>query len=1163
MMKTETFMTLLCCGALLGGCCRQVQPPEAPVAEKRLKVLSVGFISAQRDAEELKNRYAYDMTIIPTGGSILDPGGKLLEHKTHYWADLCGRSADAVEADIQQALERPLDVIILSSRPAWENYPVSVRDKIKEAVAGGTHLAVFGPSKAFSADFGAKWREEPLPKFNFAPLPDDKFALAAYRYGQGTVAVQNNYTDYRRGFAAPETALRGEHDYWFDRLNAVLESLVHGSPDASASRVCYYDADGQECPEPLPDGSYYGRLMDGGRVAGGIYREVLHPEGLAGIELQREADRFRVKLTWRGKQNSGQTILRFTDNLGRELFNCARPDRPVEITGKIPENSLTVINHIVVEYWKMNRKISSVKAEFTMPEKMPRQDFYFLTWNGAVGDTVRLQDYFRKLSEFGIDGFTNTSTARETARAVALANMLNIPYAAAFHGVTLPALFSAKWFEGMRRQVEDSVSANLPYGAFGFSLGDENYVSGFKPEGRFVDAPEIWAEFHLYLRNVYPDLEALNKAWRSDFKNWEDIRFAGEAEMFSYERPAPWTDYRKFVAARFIGLQKQLHDIAKRLAPHSYVGWEGGEQFSSYDGYDLFLQASQFSMVNVYARYMAPQMLPNKIFNGHCLRAFSPKDALTGYWFNGIDYPLGISYMAWLTLFSGQNSAWWWHSTFPEHESGSLNYDMRPTPVFSLLSREVKEIRSGAAAMLKHAEPEQAEVAIYYSADNWHASSLSANLGNHINNLGCNAPRWFLPNVAGVSSKDSGFNAMWQGDGPLGHYAPAAKSFISLVRDMNLDFRMIDRRQLGDLNRYRILMLPFVEAMSDHEADMIREFARDGGIVIADYRTGIRDEHGNFRERGILDDVFGIALRKPFAVNKQRQTVMVERSLGDALGGFQLPVTMTQSGLVLKGGAPLGISDRGEAGFVHHQFGKGAALFLGFDFYQYFELKQENREGRIRDFFRHYLYRHAGYPLYPIVSDANHAPVSGMNLFRFRDGAVYYTGILQDYYYDRLKSVRASVPVKTKGYIYDVRNHSCRYGDAAGIQLEPGKAVLLAVYPYRIKAPEIEAMDRKNTFSIRIPVRQPAAHTVRIQVFGPDHKERPHYGKVLYLAKGAGEFNLPFALNDDPGAWTIEVTEAASGLKTQCRISRSSTQTFSPKESMHVQLGSDVSSDVF
>lgn len=61
------------------------------------------------------------------------------------------------------------------------------------------------------------------------------------------------------------------------------------------------------------------------------------------------------------------------------------------------------------------------------------------------------------------------------------------------------------------------------------------------------------------------------------------------------------------------------------------------------------------------------------------------------------------------------------------------------------------------------------------------------------------------------------------------------------------------------LAKYRVLILPNTVAISDRQADQLREFVVGGGTLVATYRTSLLDEHG--RERGdfALGDLFGVS----------------------------------------------------------------------------------------------------------------------------------------------------------------------------------------------------------------------------------------------------------------------------------------------------------------
>jgi hypothetical protein len=62
----------------------------------------------------------------------------------------------------------------------------------------------------------------------------------------------------------------------------------------------------------------------------------------------------------------------------------------------------------------------------------------------------------------------------------------------------------------------------------------------------------------------------------------------------------------------------------------------------------------------------------------------------------------------------------------------------------------------------------------------------------------------------------------------------------------------------GVPKEFKVLILPSCFALSDIEAQRIREFCENGGTVIADFACGLFDQHAKGRTKGALDDLFGV-----------------------------------------------------------------------------------------------------------------------------------------------------------------------------------------------------------------------------------------------------------------------------------------------------------------
>ncbi len=60
-----------------------------------------------------------------------------------------------------------------------------------------------------------------------------------------------------------------------------------------------------------------------------------------------------------------------------------------------------------------------------------------------------------------------------------------------------------------------------------------------------------------------------------------------------------------------------------------------------------------------------------------------------------------------------------------------------------------------------------------------------------------------------------------------------------------------------------MLVLPSVNMMDDAEAELVREWVRDGGSLLATGWTSLVDTRGRLRKDFALGDVFGVTLKHP------------------------------------------------------------------------------------------------------------------------------------------------------------------------------------------------------------------------------------------------------------------------------------------------------------
>ena len=87
--------------------------------------------------------------------------------------------------------------------------------------------------------------------------------------------------------------------------------------------------------------------------------------------------------------------------------------------------------------------------------------------------------------------------------------------------------------------------------------------------------------------------------------------------------------------------------------------------------------------------------------------------------------------------------------------------------------------------------------------------------------------------------------------------------WCKVLEDLGLQYDFISyldvEEEMVKLNKkFKVIILPKTVCLSDKEAQALKEFVYDGGILIADYLCGMMDQHGKGREKGVLDDLFGI-----------------------------------------------------------------------------------------------------------------------------------------------------------------------------------------------------------------------------------------------------------------------------------------------------------------
>jgi hypothetical protein len=95
--------------------------------------------------------------------------------------------------------------------------------------------------------------------------------------------------------------------------------------------------------------------------------------------------------------------------------------------------------------------------------------------------------------------------------------------------------------------------------------------------------------------------------------------------------------------------------------------------------------------------------------------------------------------------------------------------------------------------------------------------------------------------------------------GALPHVEAAVGACKALI-EAHIPFGVITRKDLGDLTRYRVVILPNVLMMDEEETDAFREYVRGGGCLYASRGTSLVTTDGRRQADFLLADVFGASL---------------------------------------------------------------------------------------------------------------------------------------------------------------------------------------------------------------------------------------------------------------------------------------------------------------
>ncbi|MFQ5808666.1 MAG: beta-galactosidase trimerization domain-containing protein, partial [Armatimonadota bacterium] len=612
------------------------------------------------------------------------------------------------------------------------------------------------------------------------------------------------------------------------------------------------------------------------------------------------------------------------------------------------------------------------------------------------------------------------------------------------------------------------------HGVFVYSLGDETVTRGSCVH------PACLAAYRQYLQQEYGDIAALNASWGTDLPSFDAVTLSepddnDEQAALRAKNYPRWYDRQAFQCYNFVQFCKRFGEAYKRLDPLARTGFEGAGRFRNGDDIDLIVRTNGFwspypGSADEVIRSIAPRGFPRANWMGYRKDADS---LLSKYW---------------RMITRGTDAVWWWRWDALGRFNGFLAPHLGPFPATKDLAKDTEIVRDGLGTLLINSEMLDDGIALLYS----------------------------MPSV---------YAARLEGGPSYGSSESQHTAWYTAIRDLGLQFRYVTDRMLRlgefDAGRYKVLILPQAEAVGPQEADVIREFARDGGTVIADIRPGLFDGHCKPLERGALDDMFGIERDG----NQEAATgvAAIEGLLADVEVALTWDDAKVDPAVRMVQGQALGTCGETPLCMVN-RVGRGQAALLNFAMASFPNISTDGAPEEAATFIGALLASAGVRPAVQLTSGKRR--LRNVELVRWRNGDIELMALFRQ----SGEPGRTRVTLPGEKHVFNLRGRRA-LGPLESFETRviPSRATFFALLPgpapgAKLELPRQSAPGRVVTGRLSVPAAV-GQHAFRIRATTPDGCPADWWDQVAIVGREPVEVQLPVAFNDPAGKWTVRAID--------------------------------------
>jgi len=910
---------------------------------------------------------------------------------------------------------------------------------------------------------------------------------------------------------------------------------------------------------PVRAGKYhldaFGKSADGIETWATRELEITGERTVGEVRLGREwgenGDRIDGLVILAGdKRGEEQLLIRLKDVHGRVVNETTVEAERTGGTFSLPvETWMPMLLEVRAVLLSEGSEVSSAYAYFHVVRRN-RGQFNFVVWapSGAFSaldwpyDT--LAPYAnRQLARIGCTAQLAGSRASWRGwpfLAAAANNISLVPYATRFttewdeNGyMTVPHMSGVCWNNEQATREWVDINARRcqgirQHGAFVYGLGDEGASSGSCVHPFCMEA------YRKYLEREYGDIARLNESWDETYAAFSqvDLLVPGdneEEEALHRGMKARWYDRQAFQSWNLVNYARKFADGFKRLDPEAISGYEGSGRFA--DGADIDLVCRTLG-------YWAPY--PG--LQDEVVRSITPPEFINSNW---MGYHKGTGDLLgqyWRMVTLGFDSVWFWRwsnlGPYEKHISyhGLINGAMVPFRAVKEMTADTQIVRDGLGTLLQQCRREDDGIVMLYSYPSQFAIETGPGVSYGDAQGHEMGPLKDRPNHDGKES--------------LIVYEKNHISWHRSLRAAGLNFSYVTDRMLRlgefEAEKCKVLILSQIEALGEKEAGIIRQFAENGGTVIADVRPAVYDGHCKRAEPGLLDDLFGI--RRTGEGNASITDGKIEGTLNDDDVAVSLSELKVDPSVEVTTGKPIGLAGSLPLCIVN-SVGKGQAILLNFAMDSYPILNTgENPDGAVA--LIRSLLAAGGVTPEITLTDPEGTAVVDTEITQWRGPGVDFVSFFGAMSMGRgrrmmyvAKDETVDVRMSRARHVYDLR--AKKYlgkVDRFATEKLGNRATFLVLSDTRLNAPVVTptrpTWQRGQTESLGLSYPgSDATHTVRLEVYHPDDTHAEWQNQVILVPPDGVNTDLRIAHNDPAGEWTVHVRDLYTGEVVETGVS--------------------------